>query len=161
MSEIKIVEVLVSGGEATAGPPLGPTLGPLGLNVLAVVNKINELTKSYAGMKVPVKVEVNLNNKQFEVSVGIPTTSALIVRQLGISKGSGMPNVEKVGNLSMEQVVMVVTQKQGTLLAKNSKGAAKEVLGSCASMGVTVDGKEPTTVQQEIDSGIYDEFLRD
>jgi large subunit ribosomal protein L11 len=95
------------------------------------------------------------------VSVGIPTTSALIVRQLGISKGSGMPNVEKVGNLSMEQVVMVVTQKQGTLLAKNSKGAAKEVLGSCASMGVTVDGKEPTTVQQEIDSGMYDEFLRD
>lgn len=161
MSEIKIVEVLVSGGEATAGPPLGPTLGPLGLNVLAVVNKINELTKSYAGMKVPVKVEVNLNNKQFEVSVGIPTTSALIVRQLGISKGSGMPNIEKVGNLSMEQVVMVVTQKQGTLLAKNSKGAAKEVLGSCASMGVTVDGKEPTTVQQEIDSGMYDEFLRD
>ena len=161
MSEIKIVEVLVSGGEATAGPPLGPTLGPLGLNVLAVVNKINELTKSYAGMKVPVKVEVNLNNKQFEVSVGIPTTSALIVRQLGISKGSGMPNVEKVGNLSMEQVVMVVTQKQGTLLAKNSKGAAKEVLGSCASMGVTVDGKEPTTVQQEIDNGIYDEFLKD
>ncbi|MEE8569720.1 MAG: 50S ribosomal protein L11 [Candidatus Bathyarchaeia archaeon] len=161
MSEIKIVEVLVSGGEATAGPPLGPTLGPLGLNVLAVVNKINELTKSYAGMKVPVKVEVNLNNKQFEVSVGIPTTSALIVRQLGISKGSGMPNVEKVGNLSMEQVVMVVTQKQGTLLAKNSKGAAKEVLGSCGSMGVTVDGKEPTTVQQEIDSGMYDEFLRD
>ncbi|MEE8322988.1 MAG: 50S ribosomal protein L11 [Candidatus Bathyarchaeia archaeon] len=161
MSETKIVEVLVSGGEATAGPPLGPTLGPLGLNVLAVVNKINELTKSYAGMKVPVKVEVNLNNKQFEVSVGIPTTSALIVRQLGISKGSGMPNVEKVGNLSMEQVVMVVTQKQGTLLAKNSKGAAKEVLGSCASMGVTVDGKEPTTVQQEIDSGMYDEFLRD
>ena len=161
MSETKIVEVLVSGGEATAGPPLGPTLGPLGLNVLAVVNKINELTKSYAGMKVPVKVEVNLNNKQFEVSVGIPTTSALIVRQLGISKGSGMPNVEKVGNLSMEQVVMVVTQKQGTLLAKNSKGAAKEVLGSCASMGVTVEGKEPTTVQQEIDSGMYDEFLRD
>jgi large subunit ribosomal protein L11 len=161
MSETKIVEVLVSGGEATAGPPLGPTLGPLGLNVLAVVNKINELTKSYAGMKVPVKVEVNLNNKQFEVSVGIPTTSALIVRQLGISKGSGMPNIEKVGNLSMEQVVMVVTQKQGTLLAKNSKGAAKEVLGSCASMGVTVDGKEPTTVQQEIDNGMYDEFLRD
>jgi len=161
MSEIKIVEVLVSGGEATAGPPLGPTLGPLGLNVLAVVNKINELTKSYAGMKVPVKVEVNLNNKQFEVSVGIPTTSALIVRQLGIAKGSGMPNVEKVGDLSIEQVVMVVTQKQGTLLAKNSKGAVKEVLGSCASMGVTVDGKEPTTVQQEIDSGTYDEFLRD
>jgi large subunit ribosomal protein L11 len=161
MSEKKVVEALVSGGQATAGPPLGPTLGPLGLNVLAVVKKINELTESYAGMKVPVKIEVDVNNKEFEVSVGIPTTSALIVRQLGISKGSGMPNTEKVGNLSMDQVLEVVLQKQGTFLAKNTKGAAKEVLGSCASMGVTVDGKEPTTVQQEIDAGAYDEFLND
>jgi large subunit ribosomal protein L11 len=161
MSETKIVEALVSGGQATAGPPLGPVLGPLGLNVLAVVNKINDLTESYAGMKVPVKVEVDLNSKQFEVSIGIPTTSALIVRQLGIAKGSGTPNVEKVGDLSMEQVVKVITQKQGMLLAKDSKGAVKEVLGSCASMGVTVDGKEPKTVQQEIDDGEYDEFLKD
>jgi large subunit ribosomal protein L11 len=161
MSETKIVEALVSGGQATAGPPLGPILGPLGLNVLAVVNKINELTESYAGMKVPVKVEVDLNSKQFEVTVGIPTTSALIVRQLGITKGSGTPNVEKVGDLSMEQVVTVITQKQGTLLAKDSKGAVKEVLGSCVSMGVTVDGKEPRTVQQEINDGVYDEFLKD
>jgi large subunit ribosomal protein L11 len=101
MSETKLVEALVSGGQATAGPPLGPALGPLGLNVLAVVNKINELTASYAGMKVPVKVEVDLNTKQFNVTVGIPTTSALIVRQLGIAKGSGKPNAEKVGDLSM------------------------------------------------------------
>lgn len=161
MSEKKVVEALVSGGQATAGPPLGPTLGPLGLNVLAVVKKINELTESYAGMKVPVKIAVDVNNKEFEVSVGIPTTSALIVQQLGITKGSGAPNTEKVGNLSIDQVLQVVTQKQGTFLAKDAKGAAKEVLGSCASMGVTVDGKEPTTVQQEIDAGAYDEFLND
>ncbi len=161
MSETKLVEALVSGGQATAGPPLGPTLGPLGLNVLAVVNRINELTASYAGMKVPVKVEVDLNTKQFEVTVGIPTTSALIVRQLGIAKGSGKPNMEKVGDLSMAQVVMIITQKQGTFLAKDAKGAVKEVLGSCASMGVTVDGKEPKTVQRELDTGGYDEFLRE
>ncbi len=161
MSETKLVEALVSGGQATAGPPLGPTLGPLGLNVLAVVNRINELTASYAGMKVPVKVEVDLNTKQFEVTVGIPTTSALIVRQLGIAKGSGKPNVEKVGDLSMAQVITVVTQKQGTFLAKDAKGAVKEVLGSCASMGVTVDGKEPKTLQRELDAGGYDEFLRE
>lgn len=161
MSETKLVEALVSGGQATAGPPLGPTLGPLGLNVLAVVNRINELTASYAGMKVPVKVEVDLNTKQFEVTVGIPTTSALIVRQLGIAKGSGKPNMEKVGDLSMAQVVTIITQKQGTFLAKDAKGAVKEVLGSCASMGVTVDGKEPKTVQRELDTGGYDEFLRE
>lgn len=161
MSETKLVEALVSGGQATAGPPLGPTLGPLGLNVLAVVNRINELTASYAGMKVPVKVEVDLNTKQFEVTVGIPTTSALIVRQLGIAKGSGKPNVEKVGDLSMAQVAAVITQKQGTFLAKTPKGAMKEVLGSCVSMGVTVGGKDPKTVQQELDVGEYDEFLRE
>jgi len=64
MSEKKVVEALVSGGQATAGPPLGPTLGPLGLNVLAVVKKINELTEGYAGMKVPVKIAVDVDTRR-------------------------------------------------------------------------------------------------
>ena len=161
MSEMKVVEALVSGGQATAGPPLGPSLGPLGLNVLAVVTRINELTKSFAGMKVPVKIEVDLNTKEFDVSVGIPTTSALIVKELGLSKGSGVPNTEKVGDLTMEQVLKVVKQKNESLLSKDTRGAVKEILGSCASIGVTVDGKEPKLVQQEIDQGLYDEFLNE
>jgi len=115
MSEKKVVEALVSGGQATAGPPLGPALGPLGVNVLAIVNKINEVTKNYAGMKVPVKITVNAETKEFEVSVGTPTTSALIVSELGISKGSGAPKTEKVGNLSMAQVVHVANIKQRKL----------------------------------------------
>ena len=78
MADKKIVELLVSGGQATAGPPLGPALGPLGVNVMMIVNKINELTKDYAGMKVPVKVAVDPETKEFEVSVGTPTASALI-----------------------------------------------------------------------------------
>ena len=60
MANSKVVEALVSGGQATAGPPLGPALGPLGINTMAVVGKINELTKDYAGMKVPVKIAVNV-----------------------------------------------------------------------------------------------------
>ena len=99
MPEKKIVELLVSGGQATAGPPLGPALGPLGVNVLAIVNKINELTKDYAGMKVPVKVSVDPETKKFEVSIGTPTTSALIVSELKIQKGSGTPSTQKVGCL--------------------------------------------------------------
>lgn len=160
MSEKKIVEALVNGGQATAGPPLGPVLGPLGLNVLAVVNKINELTKSYAGMKVPVKIEIDVGTKEFGVTIGIPTTLALIVKELGISKGSGTPNTNKVGNLTMEQLIRVVRQKQDTFLSKNLKGAVKETLGSCSSMGVTVDGKDAKIVQEEIDKGLYDEFLK-
>ena len=101
MGEKKVVELLVSGGQANAGPPLGPALGPLGLNVMAVVTKINELTKDYAGMKVPVKITADSEDKSFEVSVGTPTASALIVAELKIEKGSGTPNTLKVGNLSM------------------------------------------------------------
>jgi len=160
MSEAKkVVEALVAGGQATGGPPLGPALGPLGVNVLAVVNKINEATKDYAGMKVPVKVIVDTETKEFEVTVGTPTTSALIVSELKIEKGSGSPKAQKVGNLSMEQAVRIARMKQAELLSPNIKAAVKEVLGSCVSMGVTVEGKDPKEVQKEIDEGKHDGTL--
>jgi large subunit ribosomal protein L11 len=159
MAEKRTVDVLVSGGRATAGPPLGPALGPLGVNVLGIVNKINELTKGYAGMKVPVKVSVDPETKEFEVSVGTPTMSALIVSELKIEKGSGAPKTEKVGNLSMKQLVHVAELKRSQLLSKTLKAAVKEVLGSCVSIGVTVESKDPREVQKEIDEGKYDEML--
>jgi large subunit ribosomal protein L11 len=159
MADKKVVELLVSGGQATAGPPLGPALGPLGVNTMAVVNKINELTRDYAGMKVPVKVAVDVENKEFEVSVGTPTASALVVSELKIEKGSATPNTAKVGNLGMDQVVRIAKIKRSELLAQNLKGAAKEVLGSCVSMGVTVEGKDPREVQKEIDEGKYEEIF--
>jgi len=159
MVEKKVVELLVGGGQATAGPPLGPALGPLGVNILAIVNKINELTKDYAGMKVPVKVAVDPETKEFEVSVGTPTTSALIVKELKIEKGSGTPNTQKVGNLTMEQVIRIAKLKRSEILAKTLKTAANEMLGSCVSMGVTVEGKDPREVQKEIDEGKHDELF--
>ncbi len=159
MVEKKTIDALVSGGQATAGPPLGPALGPLGVNVVAIVNKINELTKDYAGMKVPVKVIVDPETKEFEVSVGTPTTSALIVSALKIEKGSGKPKDEKVGDLTMEQVVSFAKKKGPEMLAKSLKLAAKEVLGSCVSMGVTVESKDPRAVQREIDEGKYDSLF--
>ncbi|MFQ6064384.1 MAG: 50S ribosomal protein L11 [Candidatus Bathyarchaeia archaeon] len=159
MSEKKVVETLVSGGKATAGPPLGPALGPLGVNVLAIVNKINELTEKYSGMKVPVKIIVDSDTKEFEVSVGTPTTSALLVSELGIEKGSGAPKTEKVGNLSMEQIIRVTKMKGDKLLSRSLKAAVKEILGSCVSMGVTVEGKDPREVQREIDEGKHDSLM--
>jgi len=160
MSEAKkVVEALVAGGQATAGPPLGPALGPLGVNVLAIVNRINEVTKDYAGMKVPVKVTVDTETKEFEVTVGTPTTSALIVSELKIEKGSGSPKATKVGDLNMEQVVKIAKMKSAELLSPNLKAAVKEVLGSCVSMGVTVDGKDPRDVQKEINEGKHDSII--
>ena len=77
------IEVLVEGGKASAGPPLGPALGPLGVNVMQVVNAINEKTKHFDGMKVPVKVIVDPKTKGFEIEVGTPPVTALILKELG------------------------------------------------------------------------------
>ena len=161
MNGKKVVKALVSGGQATAGPPLGPALGPLGVNVLAIVNKINEITKQYAGMKVPIQITVDTETKEFEVSVGTPTTSALIVSELGVEKGSGAPKTEKVGNLSMQKVVKIAKVKHSELLARKLKSAVKEVLGSCVSMGVTVEEKDPREVQKEVDEGKHDALFKE
>lgn len=156
----KTVEALVSGGQASAGPPLGPALGPLGVNVIAIVNKINEVTEKYAGMKVPVKVIVDSETREFDVTVGTPTTSALIIHELGVEGGSKAPNIEKVGDLSMEQIIRIANANRSKLLGKTLKAAVKEVLGSCVSIGVTVEEKDPREVQREIDEGKYDAKLQ-
>ncbi|MDR1991929.1 MAG: 50S ribosomal protein L11 [Nitrososphaerota archaeon] len=159
MADKKVVELIVSGGQANAGPPLGPALGPLGVNIVAVVNKINEITKDYAGMKVPVKVNVDPEDKTFEISIGTPTASALIVAELKIEKGSGTPNTVKAGDLTMEQVIKIAKIKSHQLLAPDTKNATKELLGTCVSLGVTVEGKDPREVQKDIDAGIYENLF--
>lgn len=160
MGEKKTVDALIDGGKATAGPPLGPALGPLGVNVLQIVNKINDLTKSYAGMKVPVKVLVDVDDKSFEVEVGTPTTSALIVKELGVEKGSGTPKATKVGNLSVEQIVRLAGMKRPDSYAKTTISAVKEVAGACVSMGVTIDSKEPKDFIKDLDKGAYAKALK-
>lgn len=87
MGEKKSISALVSGGEASAGPPLGPSLGPIGVNVLQVVNTINEKTRDFPGMKVPVKVEVDTETKQFTVEVGIPPTEPSLQKKVGLARG--------------------------------------------------------------------------
>jgi len=159
MVDRKVVELIVSGGQANAGPPLGPALGPLGVNIVAIVNKINEITKEYAGMKVPVKISVDTEDKTFEVSVGTPTASALIVAELKVEKGSGTPNTVKIGDLSMEQILKIAKIKGPQLLSPTVKKATKELLGTCVSLGVTVEGKDPREVQKDIDAGNYEQLF--
>ncbi|MBO3803208.1 MAG: 50S ribosomal protein L11 [Candidatus Brockarchaeota archaeon] len=156
----KSVKVIVSGGEASPAPPLGPTLGPLGVNVGAVVSEINRLTGEFKGMKVPVTVTVDSATKNFSVKVGIPTTAALIVREAKAEKGSGKPNLAKVGDITFAQVMNVALVKKGSSYAHTLKSAVKEVLGSCVSLGVTVEGEDPREVCRKLDQGAYDEALR-
>ena len=157
MGDEKIIPLLVAGGQANAGPPLGPSLAPLGLNVMAIVNDINEKTKEYSGMRVPVKIIVQVSKKTFEVEVGIPTSSALLAKALGVEKGSGTPNSEKVGNLNMDQLVKIANTKIDQSYATTIKSAVKELLGTCVSMGITVENKEPKDLFVEINDGKWDE----
>ena len=156
MGEKQVINVLVIGGEASAGPPLGPALGPLGVNVLGIVNEINKQTSSFKGMRVPVKVEVDKESKQFAVSVGTPTTSALVAKESGIPKGSSKPNVDFVGELSLDKVVTIARSKIEGSYAASVRSAVKEVVGSCVSMGVKVEGKDAREFMKEIDDGKWD-----
>ena len=156
MGEKQVINVLVTGGEASAGPPLGPALGPLGVNVLGIVNEINKQTSDFKGMRVPVKVEVDKESKQFVISVGTPTTSALIAKESGIAKGASKPNVEFVGELTMDKVVAIAKNKISGSYASSVRAAVKEVVGSCVSMGVKIEGKDAREVMKEIDAGNWD-----
>ena len=159
MGETKVISVLVTGGEATAGQPLGPALGPLGVNVLAIVNEINRITGDFKGMRVPVKVEVDTETKKFTVSVGTPTTSALIVKEAGIPKGSGKPNVDFVGSVSFDKVLGIAKIKINDSYAKSIKSSVKEVVGSCVSLGVKVEDTDPRQFMQQVTDGKWDKAI--
>jgi len=154
------VEALVEGGKANPGPPIGPALGPLGVNVGQIVAKINEKTAAFEGMKVPVKIIIDKKTKQFDIEVGSPPVSALIRKELGLDKGAKTAGTEVVGNLTIAQALELAKMKSSAMMAKGLKTAVKEVLGTCVSMGVTVDGRDPREVQREIDEGKHDEELR-
>lgn len=149
------LEVLVDGGKATPGPPLGPALGPMGVNVIQVVSAINEKTKAFMGMKVPVTLLVDSKTKAFEIKVGTPPVSALILKELKVEKGSGSPKATKIGNLKVEQVQKIAEMKKDSMLGKDKKARFREVVGTCVSMGVTVDGKDPKVIIKAIDKGEY------
>ena len=151
-----MVEALVPGGKASAGPPLGPALGPLGVNVAQVVAKINEQTKDLNGMQVPVKVIVK-SRTEFEIEVGTTPTSALIIKEMGLEKGSGDNTV--VGNLTMEQVLKIANIKRKGLLSKTMKHAASEVIGTAGSLGATIEGMSSKEAQLAVSSGKFDEIL--
>ncbi len=153
------VEILIDGGKATPGPPLGPAIGPLGINMMQVVEQINQKTADFDGMKVPVKIIVDIGTKEFEIKVGTPPTTALIMDELKIEKGSQDPGQDKVADLKIEQALKIAKMKFDALLSNDYKNAAKEVIGTCVSMGITVEGKDPREVQREVDQSIYDDKL--
>jgi large subunit ribosomal protein L11 len=137
------VSVLVEGGKASAGPPLGPALGPLGVNVGQVVAKINEETKQFAGMRVPVVVKVNPSNRSFTLVVGRPPVAALLLKEAGKEKGSGKAKTEIVGDVSLDAVKRIAEAKGDDMHGRSVEEKMNQVIGTCVSLGLTVDGEDP------------------
>ena len=160
MSEIAI-SAIVDGGQAKAGPPLAPALAPLGVNISQIIAEINKQTGGFTGVKVPVKVFVDKGTKTWRIEVGFPATSELVKKELSLEKGrkggEGEPQV--VGDLKMEQAVKIAKSKAAGTLAKDVKRAVSEVLGTCVSAGITVNGKDARAVKKELDAGQFDSMM--
>jgi len=157
----QIVDSLVSGGKATAAPPLGPALGPLGVNIGQVVAEINKKTAAFNGMQVPVKVRVDTDTKEFEISIGTPPAAALILQEAGVQKGSGTPNKDKVADVLIQQIIKIAKMKEDALLGKDLKSKVKEIIGTCNSMGILVGGKPAVEAIKDVNEGKYDKEIKE
>jgi len=160
MGELQKISALVTGGQASAGPPLGPSLGPMGVNIMEVINTINEKTKDFEGMKVPVTVSVDPDTKKWEIEIGIPSVAALILKEAGIQKGSGTSGTSWVGDIGMDGIIKVAKTKFEKSYANSLKSAAKEIVGTCLCLGIKVEGKSPKEFTAEINAGKWDEKLK-
>ena len=160
MGEPQRISTLVTGGQASAGPPLGPALGPMGVNIMEVINTINEKTSDFEGMKVPVTVLVDPVTKKWSIEIGIPSAAALILKESGIQKGSGTSGKEWVGDIGVDGIVKVAKTKLEKSYADSLKSVAKEIVGTCLCLGIKVEGKSPKEFTAEINAGKWDEKLK-
>lgn len=163
------IKMLVEGGKANIGP-YAPTLAPLKIDMKQLTNEINEKTKEFDGMEVPVEVDIK-EDKSFEIKVGLPPVSALIKKELNVKKFSKAPWGEYKpkegeeytpfeGNITLDQIVKIARAKMDDLKTKDFKKAVKQVVSACLSMGITIDEKNPKEIIQEIDDGKYDDKLK-
>lgn len=154
------VKLIVDGGKMQPGPTVAQQLGPMGVNLGKVISDVNEATKGFSGMKVPVELDVNPKTKGYKINVFSPPVAELIKKEIAVEKGSGKPNSIKVGNIAFERLVVIAKTKMPDLLAKDLKSAIKLVVGTCVASGVLIDNKEPKEIEIEIDSGKYDKEIK-
>ena len=154
------VETLIEGGKASAAPPLGPALGPTGVNIGQVIAEINKKTADMKGMQVPVKVTVDTTSKEFSIEIGTPPSSALIKKEAGIEKGAANPLTDKMADLLIEQIIKVAKIKEDDLLGSTLKNKIKEVIGTCQSMGIMVEGLSAHDALMAVEAGKFDEKIK-
>ena len=156
-----VVRAMVTGGAASGGPPIGPTVGPTGINIKDVVDEINAQTQVFKGLTVPVRIECDAETKQFEIFIETPSTASLLLKEAGLEKGSSNAGDEKISDITFEQIKNVAIAKKDIFLDKSFKACVKTVLGTALSIGATVEGEDPRVIQERIDNGDYDDMIKE
>ncbi len=129
----------VPGGQATPAPPVGTSLGKFGINLGQFVQQFNDRTKEYAGTPIPVIVNV-YKDRTFDFVTKSPPAASLLKKAAGIVKGSGTPNKEKVGKVTIAQIDEICKQKMADLNARDGEHARRLIEGTARSMGIEVEG---------------------
>ncbi len=165
MAEKDTLDMLVEGGKASPGPNSAQKLSAYKINIGDVFKSINEKTSEYIGMQVPVKIIIDKSTKEVEIEVGIPPTSSLIKKELGIEKAK-LTEEDKtagktvLGSLTMEQCIRIARIKMPQMLVKNLKQAVKQIAGIVVSMeGIQIEGKTAKEIIEEIDEGKWDHLF--
>ena len=156
MGDKQTISSLVTGGEASAGPPLGPALGPMGVNIMEVIKAINDKTDDFKGMKVPVTVTIDTDTKAWDIEIGIPSASALILKEAKLQKGTGTAGTEWVGDIGIDSIVKVANVKLESSYASKLKSVVKQIIGTCNCLGIKIEGKTPKEITLEINEGKWD-----
>ena len=154
-----IIKLLVEGGSMAPGPALSQKLGPLGMNMGQIIQKVNDATKNFKGLKVPVELDIDAATKEFEVNVFSPPVSELLKKELGVVKGSGAQGKMQVANASIEQVISVAKTKFQNMLCNDLKSAVKSIVGTCGTLGILIENKTAPQIEIDIDEGKYDKEI--
>lgn len=150
---------MVTGGKASAGPPLGPALAGKGINIGQVVSDINKKTGDMAGMTVPVTVLVDIENKSYDIKVGVPPSSALLKKEAEVESGSGKAGSMTISALTIEHLIKVAKIKQENSLGNTLKDIIKELAGTCVSLGFEVEGMHPKEFTKQVNEGKFDKQI--
>ena len=136
---IGLIKLQIPAGKATPAPPVGPALGQHGVNIMGFTKEFNERTKNDVGLLIPVVITVYAD-RSFSFITKTPPAAILIKKALGLDKASGVPNTDKVGKITQEQLRKIAEQKMPDLNAADVEAAMRMVAGTARSMGITVEG---------------------
>lgn len=153
------IKLLVEGGVMAPGPALSQQIGPLGINMGQVISKINDATKSFKGLKVPVELNIDAA-KNISIKVFSPSVSELLKQEVGVTVGSGLQKSNYIGNLAIEQIISVAKTKLPDMLCKSLEAAVKTVVGTCASLGILIESKSAIEIESLIANGKFNKEIQ-